>query len=178
MLAMNVFQRMWDSLGFRDRFDESEYEYEYEYEEDASSDLYPPGVPYPSGIPASPPVNNVVGLPSRSSLQEILLLEPRSFEEMPQAVAALRERKSVVLNLALMNPDMAQRCVDFVAGGVYAIGGNQERLGEHIFLFTPNFVQINSCPSPVGQQQVIQPPVPSPPNPAAAWAEKTRLNHP
>jgi cell division inhibitor SepF len=178
---MNIFQRMWDSLGFNDRFDESEYE--YEYEEEASPDLYPPEAAYPSGRSAHPPVhppaNNVVGLPNRSSTQEILLLEPRSFEEMPQIVAALRERKSVVINLALMDPDTAQRCVDFVAGGAYAIDGHQERLGENIFLFTPNYVQISSYPSPTVQPQVIQPPAQPRPNPPApAWADKTRLTSP
>ena len=68
-------------------------------------------------------------------------MEPRSFEEMPQAIQALRERKSVVLNLTIMDPDQAQRAVDFVAGGTYAIDGHQERIGESIFLFTPNCVQ-------------------------------------
>jgi cell division inhibitor SepF len=178
---MNIFQRMWDSLGFNDRYDESEYE--YEYEEEASPDLYPPDPAYPPGraphAPATPSTSNVVGLPNRNSTQEILLLEPRSFEEMPQIVAALRERKSVVINLALMDPDTAQRCVDFVAGGAYAIDGHQERLGENIFLFTPNYVQISNCPSPAVQQpQVIQPPAQPRANPTPAWAEKTRLTSP
>jgi cell division inhibitor SepF len=50
----------------------------------------------------------------------------------------------VVLNLTIMDPDQAQRAVDFVAGGTYAIDGHQERIGESIFLFTPNCVQVST----------------------------------
>ncbi len=56
----------------------------------------------------------------------------------------LRERKSVVLNLNVMDPEEAQRAVDFVAGGTYAIDGHQERIGESIFLFTPNSVKVST----------------------------------
>ena len=43
-----------------------------------------------------------------------------------------------------MDPDQAQRAVDFVAGGTYAIDGHQERVGESIFLFTPSCVNVTS----------------------------------
>lgn len=62
-------------------------------------------------------MNNVIGMPGAAGTQtEVMVMEPRSFEEMPQAIQALRERKSVVLNLTMMDPDQAQRAVDFVAG--------------------------------------------------------------
>lgn len=104
----------------------------------------------PAATPSEPStprnaMNNVIGLPTaHPSPFEVMVMEPRSFEEMPQAIQALRERKSVVLNVTLMEPDLAQRAVDFVAGGTYAIDGHQERLGESIFLFTPNGVQVST----------------------------------
>ncbi|MEO0853192.1 MAG: cell division protein SepF, partial [Cyanobacteria bacterium J06648_11] len=42
-----------------------------------------------------------------------------------------------------MEPGEAQRSVDFVAGGTYAIDGHQERVGDNIFLFTPNCVTVS-----------------------------------
>ncbi len=90
-------------------------------------------------------MNNVIGMPGATNgISEVMVLEPRSFEEMPQAIQALRERKSVVLNLTLMDPDQAQRAVDFIAGGTYALDGHQERIGESIFLFTPSCVQVST----------------------------------
>ena len=89
--------------------------------------------------------SKVVGMPGiSSSSSEVSLMEPRSFDEMPQAIQALRERKTVILNLTMMDPDQAQRAVDFVAGGTYAIDGHQERVGESIFLFAPSCVNVTS----------------------------------
>ena len=92
--------------------------------------------------------SKVVGMPGISnSTSEVSLMEPRSFDEMPQAIQALRERKTVILNLTMMDPDQAQRAVDFIAGGTYAIDGHQERVGESIFLFAPSCVNVTSSPS-------------------------------
>ncbi|MFO0074640.1 MAG: cell division protein SepF [Cyanobacteriota bacterium] len=89
---------------------------------------------------------NVIGLPGiSSSVAEVCLMEPRSVDEMPRAIQALRERKTVILNLTMMEPDQAQRAVDFVAGGTYAIDGQQERVGESIFLFAPSCVTVSTA---------------------------------
>jgi cell division inhibitor SepF len=86
---------------------------------------------------------NVIGMPGiTNTVAEVMLMEPRSFDEMPRAIQALRERKTVILNLTMMEPDQAQRAVDFVAGGTYAIDGQQERVGESIFLFAPSCVTV------------------------------------
>lgn len=89
---------------------------------------------------------NVIGMPGlASSAAEVTLMEPRSFDEMPRAIQALRERKTVILNLTMMEPDQAQRAVDFVAGGTFAIDGHQERVGESIFLFAPSCVTVTTA---------------------------------
>ena len=107
--------------------------------------------------------SKVVGMPGISnSSSEVSLMEPRSFDEMPQAIQALRERKTVILNLTMMDPDQAQRAVDFVAGGTYAIDGHQERVGESSFLFAPSCVNVTSSfpeeasPSNVSKQNASE----------------------
>jgi cell division inhibitor SepF len=156
---MNIFQRVWDSFGFNEQFDETDYDYEYgdeEYLQDSTMQDQPM-------LPrerSTPPANNVIGMPNRANgISEVVILQPRSFEDIPQAVRLLRERKCVVLNMMLMDPDQAQRSVDFVAGGAFAIDGHQERLGENIFLFTPNVVQISSHSA---SQPAFNPPMPAP----------------
>lgn len=109
-----------------------------------------------SGTGIGSTMNNVIGLPGAANgISEVVVMEPRSFEEMPQAIQGLRERKSVVLNLTLMDPDQAQRAVDFIAGGTYALDGHQERIGESIFLFTPSCVQVSTQSGVV--HDVLQP---------------------
>jgi cell division inhibitor SepF len=103
---------------------------------------------------------NVIGMPGLSTaVAEVALMEPRSFDEMPRAIQALRERKTVILNLTMMEPDQAQRAVDFVAGGTFAIDGHQERVGESIFLFAPSCVTVTTSG---GEESSSPTSVPSP----------------
>jgi cell division inhibitor SepF len=104
----------------------------------------------------NPKLSNVVGMPGLTQgVSEMVLIEPRSFEEMPQVIDALRQRKSAILNMTLIRQEEAQRAVDFVAGGTYAIDGHYERIGDNIFLFTPSCVQVSSAGNPT--QEAPQP---------------------
>lgn len=190
----NLFSKLRDFVGLNDPAD---YEYEYEemdgeeyqnlyQEENAQPVVQPQEEPrarrrlrdrmMTSDAGMTPMGSNVIGMPgAMNGTSEVVVMEPRSFEEMPQAIQALRERKSVVLNLTIMDPDQAQRAVDFVAGGTYAIDGHQERIGESIFLFTPNCVQVSTPTDfeeelPMGQPQGM--PMGGMP-PAPAWTEQS-----
>jgi cell division inhibitor SepF len=192
----NIFSKLRDFVGFNEPMD-----YEYEYDEmdgEEYQNLYQQEQPQPMQHPqeedarARRPrfrdrpmseiggagMSNVIGMPGAvNGVSEVVVMEPRSFEEMPMAIQALRERKSVVLNLTIMDPDQAQRAVDFVAGGTYAIDGHQERIGESIFLFTPNCVQV-STQSTIAHEPPQQPQVRQPRQgaPAPAWAtEQMRM---
>jgi len=56
----------------------------------------------------------------------------------PEVVAlALGSFTSVVLDLKNMEPDAAQRTVDFVSGFIHSFGGRPEQLSEEVFLFIP-----------------------------------------
>jgi cell division inhibitor SepF len=120
--------------------------------------------------------NNVIGMPGiANGVAEVVVIEPQSFEEMPQVIQTLRERKSVVLNLNAMNPAEAQRAVDFVAGGTFAIDGHQERIGESIFLFTPNCVKVSTLSGVVHDVHEMPKARQSAPIPAGWGAEVSRV---
>jgi cell division inhibitor SepF len=121
--------------------------------------------------------SNVIGMPGiANGIAEVVVIEPHSFEEMPQVIQTLRERKSVVLNLNAMNAAEAQRAVDFVAGGTYAIDGHQERIGESIFLFTPNCVKVSTLTGVVHDVPEVSKTTPRQAVPTPAWgAEVTRM---
>ncbi|AKG22253.1 cell division protein SepF [Calothrix sp. 336/3] len=173
----NIFSRLKDFVGLNEQV---EYEYyEEEPETESYQNLYQEQNQQPAVADTStqnrrwresvPTMNtevatgtktmsNVIGMPGAiNGISEVVVLEPRTFEEMPQAIQALRERKSIVLNLTIMDPDQAQRAVDFVAGGTYALDGHQERIGESIFLFTPSCVQVSTQGGVL--HEVPQPPV-------------------
>jgi cell division inhibitor SepF len=194
----NIFSKLRDFVGLNEQV---EYEY-YEEEADAGDNyqnVYQQPNPQPTPQETTPPrrwrenppattdevaptvskpMSNVIGMPGAiNGISEVLVLEPRTFEEMPQAIQALRERKSVVLNLTIMDPDQAQRAVDFVAGGTYALDGHQERIGESIFLFTPSCVQVSTQGGlvhevPINQTRPVRPTATA----TSAWGnEPTRM---
>ena len=57
---------------------------------------------------------------------------------------AVREQRTVVLQLDHLEPVEAQRVVDFVSGAIHALEGQSERLGETTFLFAPADVLLSS----------------------------------
>ena len=78
-----------------------------------------------------------------SGFHEIIVLTPRGFEEGLDAVMAVREQRTVLLNLSEMESKLAQRTADFVSGGVYALQGQERRVGERVLLFAPASVDID-----------------------------------
>lgn len=171
---------------YDDEFDVMEGgDYQSLYEADHNP-VSPEAEPQPSrfrsqaglgSTPMNTNTNNVVGMPSAGkwwgAVAEVIVIEPRAFEEMPQVIQALRERKSVVLNLTMMDPEQAQRSVDFIAGATYTIDGHQERIGESIFLFTPSCVQVSTQ---LGVTHEPPQPQVNTSRPVSAWAANPATN--
>ena len=87
-------------------------------------------------------VPHVMESPFGSWSPEVVVLCPACFEDAAEAVLAVQHLKTVVLHLEALEPEEAQRIIDFVSGGVYAIDGQSERLGDSVFLFAPSIVNI------------------------------------
>lgn len=73
---------------------------------------------------------------------KMILLEPRAYSESQTIADYLKARNAVVVNLKRVTPDQAKRIVDFLSGTLYAIGGDLQKLGNGIFLCTPNNVNV------------------------------------
>ncbi len=74
---------------------------------------------------------------------EVVVMTPARFEDAMAAVQAVQRLRTVVLHLGEMEPAEAQRTIDFVSGGVYAMDGQSERLADTVFLFAPALVTIH-----------------------------------
>ena len=73
---------------------------------------------------------------------KMILVEPRAYSESQQIADYLKSRNSVVVNLKRVTSDQAKRLIDFLTGCVYAIGGGLQKLGNGIYLCTPNNVNV------------------------------------
>ena len=186
----NIFTKLKDFVGISEQpedEDETDYE-EMNWEKSSPQDRDQNEEEEPLNRRQREPLNlntatsmglnrsNVIGMPGiNNNNAEVVVIEPHSFEEMPQVIQTLRERKSVVLNLNVMDPEEAQRAVDFVAGGTYAIDGHQERIGESIFLFTPSCVKVSTLSGTI-HDIADNPKMARPVSSTPAWgAESSRL---
>lgn len=87
---------------------------------------------------------NVIEHPSLTPQSEVIVIEPRSFEEALDIVEELRCRRSVVINLQYLDIDQSQRVVDFLSGATHALEGHQQRVGQGVFIFAPCNFTINT----------------------------------
>ena len=87
---------------------------------------------------------NVIEHPSLTPQSEVIVIEPRSFDEALEIVEELRCRRSVVLNLQYLDTEQSQRVVDFLSGATHALDGHQQRVGQGVFIFAPNNFTLNT----------------------------------
>lgn len=121
--------------------------------------------PIEAKTPKAAPPRNIVPMPGTNP-SEMVVLEPRSFDDALGIIENLRSRRAVILNLQGLNAEQSQRLVDFVSGACHALDGNQERIGEAIFLFTPNNVKVSGLNT---EPEWIPNPAPAQPSKELFW---------
>jgi len=90
------------------------------------------------------------------SPSEIKIEEPRIYEDSLNIATQLREKKPVIVNLKYLDTTSSKRLIDFVCGTAYAINGHMMKIGENIFLFTPENVLIANAEDKSTLQQGIE----------------------
>lgn len=74
---------------------------------------------------------------------KVVVMEPNSFEDAQNIADQLKSRRPVIVNLENAEKTLAKRIVDFISGTAYALSGNMQKVGNGIFLFVPNNVDIS-----------------------------------
>ena len=74
---------------------------------------------------------------------EVMVMEPRSFDDAATIVQHLKDRKTIVLNLHLLDKEQSQRTIDFVCGAAHALNGKPQKVGDLVFVFTPSNVTLS-----------------------------------
>ena len=92
---------------------------------------------------------------SSENQQDIYIFEPKIYEDSLNISASLRGGNPVMINLRHLEPSEGTRLIDFVCGTAYAIDGHMMKIGETIFLFTPNNVNIIDAEDRTSLQEEI-----------------------
>ena len=75
---------------------------------------------------------------------EVIVCEPASYEDAMSIVKHLKDRKTVVLKLDMLDKETSLRIVDFLCGATHALGGSQQKIGDSVFIFTPVNVSLSA----------------------------------
>ncbi len=76
---------------------------------------------------------------------EIIVYEPKIYEDSLGISGNLRKGKPVIINLKHLEPAEGTRLIDFICGAAYAIDGHMMKIGDLIFLFTPSTMKITDA---------------------------------
>jgi|APLak6261663012_1056037.scaffolds.fasta_scaffold22052_2 FtsZ-interacting cell division protein YlmF len=97
------------------------------------------------------PVNNNIIDFSAPPSNEMVIVEPKGYDDAMKVVSLLKSKKSVIVNVlgSSLNAEDTDHILDFICGAVYAIDGNQKTVTKEggVYLFTPGNININTMDS-------------------------------
>lgn len=97
----------------------------------------------------------VISIHSQKQMK-VVIMEPKSFDEAQSIADQLKNRRPVIVNLESAERNLAKRIVDFVCGTAYALNGSMQKVGNGIFLFVPNNVDIaGEAKEEVGEKNLL-----------------------
>ncbi len=85
--------------------------------------------------------SKVVNIAATTQMK-VVVVQIESFEEVRDVADHLRSKKAIVINLEKLEKETARRVVDFISGGVYALGASIQKVANGIFLIAPYNVNI------------------------------------
>ena len=132
---------------FVDMNDSDEYEDDYDYVEDGNAvrEVAPSYTP----VVEKHSETKIFNHPSMNrGGNEVVVVEPRSFDDAATIVQHLKDRKIVMLNLHLLDKEQSQRTIDFVCGASQALNGNPKKVGDLVFVFAPSNVTLSADTNP------------------------------
>lgn len=76
--------------------------------------------------------------------REIGTICPENFSDVEMLIGRLRNREGIIVDFENIPPDLAQRMLDFLSGGVYALAGTVKKLKYKMYILIPNGVKIST----------------------------------
>ena len=82
------------------------------------------------------------GVSDITSKTNIVLFEPRNFDEAEEIGRHIKNKRACCINLHRMPTEYRQRIIDFLSGVVYGVDGSIKRIGENVILCSPKNLQV------------------------------------
>jgi len=85
----------------------------------------------------SVPTSNGFGNYGMQAESNIIMVEPKSFKDVQQAIDYLKQGQIVQLNLGSIDEADSTRILDFLSGAIYGVNGSIHRWQGDLFLLAP-----------------------------------------
>ncbi len=63
---------------------------------------------------------------------------PKSYEQSFEIIKDVKDGITAMVNVEACNPQISQRIIDVISGGLYALGGQCKKMGEKQYIFSMN----------------------------------------
>jgi cell division inhibitor SepF len=71
------------------------------------------------------------------------VVAPTRFADAQEIGDRLKDEQPVIVNLQVVDRDLARRMIDFCSGLAYALSGSMEKVADQVFLLTPSDVEVS-----------------------------------
>jgi cell division inhibitor SepF len=71
------------------------------------------------------------------------VVAPASFTDAQEVADEFKRNVPVIVNLQGVERDLMRRIIDFSSGLCYGLGGQMERVANHVYLLTPSDVEVS-----------------------------------
>lgn len=85
--------------------------------------------------------NKILNIHSNSQMN-VVLYNPKTFDESTNIVDTLKSRRPVVMNIAELDKELGRKIFDFCSGALYAVDGHIQQVAKGIFILAPQNVDI------------------------------------
>ena len=138
-----IIDKMKNIFSDDDELDYDEYEEEYEDDVEEEEEEVEETEDY-NAIPSNPKIGKVTDYPAGGHMK-VVIYAPKIYDEATQIADALKQRKTVVVNLdGVSSPQVKKSIFDFLNGAVYVLDGDIQKVAGSIFILAPNNVDIDA----------------------------------
>ena len=81
--------------------------------------------------------NKILSIEKANNQPTIVVVKPKCFSNAVDAADQLKQRHPIILDVTGLDTDEAKRTVDFIAGTVYGVNGDVQKVSSGIFIATP-----------------------------------------
>jgi len=81
----------------------------------------------------------------QTMMSKVIIREPKEYSDASDIADCLKESLPVFVNLQRLDKGEGRRVIDFLVGCIYAVDGEIKRVGNDLFLCTPNSVETDGA---------------------------------